>query len=152
MNKGRSRKNGGRTMDRKQVRSLDGWCGNRVKLDFGSADLDLVDNVLCLVPELRVVASLGQEARRRRIQYPVTSAKQLAACLRGEQLNVEGHRVDAKSIAHALPQEWFPITHEGELLSTIHLAVRRCEEEAPAALLEKLKSQRVNRAKRVRKK
>lgn len=129
-----------------EVRSLDGWRGNKPKLDLTEADLDLVDNVLCLIPELRAVARLGQEARRRGLRYPVTSAKHLVALLRRDSLDLDGHRVDAGSIIHALAKEWFPLAHEGELLSAIHLGIRRCEAEGAAAFLNELRSQREDRA------
>jgi hypothetical protein len=65
---------------------------------------------------------------------------QLVSCLGGDSLNLAGHRVSAKSIAHALAEQWFPIVHEGELLTVIQLALRRCEAEAAAAVLEQLRS------------
>ena len=79
-----------------EVRSLDAWRGDTAWCPLGDDDLELVDNVLCLVPELRVVAFLGREARKRGLKYPVTSVKQLTALLRKDSFMLRGHRVDAE--------------------------------------------------------
>ena len=127
-------------METSEIRSLQGWRGHQVELSLGERDLDLVDNALCLIPELRAVIRFGQEARRLGVTYPITSSKQLIGLLKGHSLRLGELRVDAKSMAHALAKEWFPLAHEGELLSVIHLAIRRCQAENAAAFLEKLRS------------
>jgi hypothetical protein len=122
------------------TRSLEGWHGQTLALSLGEGDLELVDSVLCLVPELRAVVRFGQEARRRGLTYPVGSAKQLLAVLRKESFRLGEQRVDAASIVHALAKEWFPLAHEGEFLSVVHLAIRRCLAENAAAHLDRVRS------------
>lgn len=129
-------------MKKKKARSLEAWRGDTAGLSLDPEDLELVDNVLCVIPEMRAVAFLGREARRRGLTYPVSGVEQLVALLRGDAFLVLGHRVDAHSITEALPEEWFPLAHEGELLSAIHLGLRRCQAETAAALLDELKSRR----------
>jgi hypothetical protein len=124
----------------REVRSLEGWRGDELELSLGEEDLDLVDNVLCLAPELRIVVRLGQEARQRVVTYPVTSLKSLVRQLQGDSFELDGHRVDAASIRHAMAEDWFPLEHEGELLSAIHLAIRRCQAELAAETLDNLRS------------
>lgn len=124
------------------TQSLEAWRGDPAGLSLCREDLDLVDNVLCVVPELRAVAFLGREARRRGISYPVTGVKQLQALLGKDRFELAGHRIDAKSIARTLPEEWFPLEHEGALLSAIHLGLRRCQAEHQSAVLEQLKIRR----------
>jgi hypothetical protein len=126
-------------MTKAEARSLEEWRGDTAGLSLSADDLDLVDNALCVIPELRAVVFLGREARRRGLQYPVTEAAQLVGLLRGDSFLLLGHRVDAESIEHALPAEWFPLAHEGELLSVIHLGLRRCQAERAAALLGELR-------------
>jgi hypothetical protein len=99
-----------------------------------------VDNALCLVPEVRAVVRFGQEARRLGIGYPIASPKQLMGFLKGQSLRLGELRLDARSMAHALAREWFPLTHEGELLSAVHLAIRRCQAENAAAAVEEMRS------------
>ena len=127
-------------MEDSETRSLQGWRGHQVELSLGEQDLELVDNALCLIPEVRAVVRFGQEARRLGIGYPITSPKQLMGFLKGQSLRLGELRVDAKSMAHALAKEWFPLAHEGELLSAIHLAIRRCQAESDAAALDQLRS------------
>jgi hypothetical protein len=123
-----------------EVRSVDGWRGGAIDLSLRADDLELVDLVLCIVPELRVVTSLAQEVRRRGLSYPVVGVDQLIVLFDGEPLEVGGHRVDRESITHALAPEWFPMMHEGELLSAIHLALRRCQAELVVAQLADIRS------------
>jgi hypothetical protein len=49
-----------------------------------------------------------------------------------------GHRVDGQTIVQALADEWFPLAHEGEFLSVVHLALMRCRAEAAARQVEEL--------------
>ncbi len=128
------------SMETSEIRSMQGWRGQQVELSLGERDLDLVDNALCLIPELRAVIRFGQEARRIGVTYPITSSKQLIGFLKRDSLRLGELRVDAKSMAHALAKEWFPLAHEGELLSAIHLAIGRCQAENAAAFLDKLRS------------
>jgi hypothetical protein len=123
-----------------EARTLEGWRGGALDLSLGVDDLELVDQVLCLVPELRAVTLLVQEAHRRGLSYPVYGPDQIAELVNGDSFEVAGHRVDRESITHALPQEWFPLVHEGELLSVTHLAIRRCQAELAVARMEELRS------------
>jgi hypothetical protein len=110
-------------------RSLEAWRGNTVRLHLHEMDLDLIDNVLSVDPEMRVVAFLGGEARKRGVTYPVTGVEELTELLAGEKFELGGHRIDVATVTHALQPEWFPLAHEGELLSVIHLGLRRCQAE-----------------------
>ena len=125
-----------------EIRSIEAWRGDTCGLSLKHEDLELVDNVLCIVPGMRAVAFLGREARKRGLKYPVTGVGQLVELLRGDTFLLSGHRVDAKAIENALHKDWFPLAHEGELLSVIHLGLRRCEAERSTALLQELTSRR----------
>jgi hypothetical protein len=111
-------------------RTLDGWRGNAIGLELSADDLDLLDKVITLVPILRIVAAIGQEARKRNLQYPVNGVADLGECLGKTSLLLGNHRIDPDSIARTMPVAWFPIVHEGELLSRVHLALLHCEMEA----------------------
>jgi hypothetical protein len=111
-------------------RTVEGWRGNALAVEFCEDDLDLLDNVLTVVPILRIVAALGREARKRGLRYPVAGPADLVACLGKDTLTYGVHRVTRATIEHAMPEGWFPIAHEGELLSRLHLALLRCEAEA----------------------
>src|SRR5262245_26766367 len=71
-----------------------------------------------------------QEARRRGVTYPVANARELKSHLKRVNLVFGNHRIDSEAVARTMPDAWFPIAHEGELLSRVHLALIRCEAEA----------------------
>lgn len=100
---------------------------------MAKADRSLLENVVSVVPTLRIVAAIGQEARRRRVKYPIESVDVLTALIGDDSLVWGNHKVSRETIAHTMPAGWFPIAHEGELLSRAHMALLRCEFEAAQA-------------------
>ena len=110
-------------------RTVEGWRGNALAIEFSENDLDLLDNVITVVPILRIVAAIGREVRGRGLRYPVAGPADLVACLGKDTLIYGNHRIDRAAIEHTMPESWFPIAHEGELLSRVHLALLRCEAE-----------------------
>jgi len=111
-------------------RTIAGWRANALQLQLTSDDLDLLENVITVVPILRIVVAIGREARKRGLTYPVSGVSGLQACLGTDRIILAGHRIDNDTIASVMPEGWFPIAHEGELLSRVHLALLRCEMEA----------------------
>jgi hypothetical protein len=114
------------------VSTLAGWRGPAIPLSLTEADLSLLDLVLCVYPELRIVAFLGQLARSRGLRYPVESVRQLVELAGDDQIELGEHLVDAEQVAQAIPEDWLPIAHEGEFLTVVHRALVRCSVEASA--------------------
>jgi hypothetical protein len=110
--------------------TIEGWRGPSIPLTLAEPDLDLVELALCVHPELRIVVLIGQQARARGLRYPIEDVEELAALAGDERMELGEHVVDADSIRHAVPPEWFPISHEGELLTVVHRALLRCSVEA----------------------
>jgi hypothetical protein len=125
-------------MDGRGNSSPESWRGDALELQLDVEDLDLVDKVLCLSSELRVVTFLGQELRRRGVRYPVDGPEQLQDLLGSDVFELAGHRIDRGSIGRAMARRWFPVVHEGELLSIICLALYRCRVEAVTARIAEL--------------
>ena len=117
-------------------RTIAGWRANEPPLNLTTDDLDLVDLVLSVYPELRVVLYIGQRLRAKGTVYPIGSIKDLLTMLGEDTVIVGGHRIDAESVVGMMPREWFPIAHEGEMLSMAHLALVRCRNENTRLLLE----------------
>jgi hypothetical protein len=109
-----------------------------MSLRLKSEDLDLLDVVLGLAPELRCTVLIGQEARKRGLSYPVESVNQLVDLLDGTALTVDNYQLDARTLRKFVPPERFPIQHEVELMALIHMALVRCRVEAATLMLEKL--------------
>jgi hypothetical protein len=106
--------------------TLDGWAGSARDLDLGSADRDLLDLVLCVYPDLRATACLGQMARDRGLQYPITDLDQLVDALGGSRIELGEHVVEESTVRDAMSEEPLPLMHEGEFLSAVHRALVRC--------------------------
>jgi hypothetical protein len=114
------------------ISTIEGWRGPALPLSLTEVDLDLLDLVLCVYPELRVVTFLGQQARARGLNYPVENVQQLIQLIGEDRFELGEHRVDATEIGKAMPEEWFPLSHEGDLLTATHRALLRCSTEAAA--------------------
>jgi hypothetical protein len=112
------------------ARTLDGWRGAASNIDLTPADKALLDLVLCVYPDLRATAYLGQIARERGIRYPIANLEQIIDALAGGRIEVGEIVVDESTVPDALREELFPLSHEGELLSAIHRAIVRCRARA----------------------
>ena len=116
-------------------RTVAGWRADAHPLVLSEIELDLIDMVLCIYPELRIVLSVGQQARIEGLSYPIESVERLAELLGGSQLELGAHRINSRSVVEMMAPEWFPIAHEGEFLSMAHLALVRCRSQAGNAQL-----------------
>src|SRR4051812_12284067 len=74
------------------VSTIEGWRGGALPLSLTEADLELLDRVMCVYPELRIVAFLGQVARSRGMSYPVRRAEDLAEVLGEQRFELGEHR------------------------------------------------------------
>jgi hypothetical protein len=63
------------------VRELRALSQRALGIEFSNDDLDLLNNVITVVPILRIVAAIGKKARQRGLRYPVASVADLTACL-----------------------------------------------------------------------
>ncbi|HJT58916.1 MAG TPA: hypothetical protein VJ761_20575 [Ktedonobacteraceae bacterium] len=122
------------------VSTLEGWRGPAIPLSLSEADLGLLDLVLCVYPELRIVAYLGQIARSRELTYPIENVQQLVEAIGEDRFELGEHLIDAEQIAKAMPEEWFPLSHEGDFLTVVHRTLVRCSTEAAASRVAHLRS------------
>lgn len=116
------------------------WLGLTREIEFTADDFEVLDLALSLLPDLRVCAYAIKRARSAGIKYPIGRADDLAP-LFGKDSRFEGagYRVDWLSAKRYLLPEFFPIEHEGELLSRLYLALTRARHAATlAASLEAL--------------
>jgi hypothetical protein len=122
------------------VSTLEGWRGPSIALSLSEADLELLDLTLCVYPELRIVVYLAQVARSRGLSYPVEYVQQLVEAIGQDRFELGEHLVDAEQIAKAMPEEWFPLSHEGEFLTAVHRALVRCSTQAAAERVAQLRA------------
>jgi hypothetical protein len=110
--------------------TLDGWAGSARDVDLASADRDLLDLVLCVYPDLRATAWIGQLARDRGLAYPITDVDRLVEALGGSRIELGEHVVEESTLRDVMSEESFPLMHEGEFLSAVHRALVRCRTRA----------------------
>lgn len=109
------------------------WKGASAQIPFEPEDFDVLDIVLNLIPELRICAVAVKRARASQIEYPIGNVDEIVNLLRGENFEGGGHHITEKDVRHYLVPEYFPIAHEGELVSRIYLALTRCNYEVSLA-------------------
>ena len=105
------------------------WRGHSASIEFDADDFEVVDQTLNLIPELRICALAAKRARHAKLRYPVENVEQLVALLDGKSFSGGGHDINADLIRRFMPEEFFPITHEGELISRAYIALLRCVHE-----------------------
>jgi hypothetical protein len=109
------------------------WQGASADIVFEPADFDVLDITLSLMPELRICALAVKRARAANVKYPITLADQLVVLLENRRFATAGHQIEAEDVGKYMPKEFFPIEHEGELISRIFIALARCKHEMAVA-------------------
>lgn len=99
------------------------------RLKFDRDDFEVLDIALKEVPELRICAGVLRAARAAKLEYPITSVKQLIKLLPEQQLYIEGHWLRPALIERYMRQEYLPIENEQDLVARCYLALIRCRED-----------------------
>jgi hypothetical protein len=105
------------------------WQGPGADLVFDRNDFEILDLVTNLSPELRVSAAVLKQARAANLAYPIERVDDLIQLLNGERFIGGGHHITDQSIKQYMPAEFFPIEHEGDLVSRVYMALLRCKHE-----------------------
>ena len=111
---------------------IERWKGLAADVVFEPSDFDILDLTLCRDPDLRLTAFALKKARESGLRFPVDAPEKLSMLL-GSSPREErcGHSIGKEEIVKYMPREWFPINHEGELVSCVYLALARCAHDAP---------------------
>jgi hypothetical protein len=90
---------------------------------FGADDISLLEKVINLVPDLRVVAYAAQVARQR-LSYPINNYDALRPLFdEAEQFSYGNWRISMKVGRKHFPAAFFPITSEDDFISKVHVAL-----------------------------
>jgi len=91
---------------------------------FTPDEVVLLEKVIALVPDLKIVAHAAK-AGRSRLSYPVNSFEDLHPFFEGDKETfVVGNWKTSKSIAEKyFPAVFFPITSEDDFISKVYLAL-----------------------------
>ena len=106
---------------------LELWRGAGIDIKFEPADFEVTELALGIIPELRICALALKWARKAGIKYPVEDVEQILKAFPHKKFQGGGHEITAEGIRALMASEYFPIQHEGELLSKAYLALMRCK-------------------------
>jgi hypothetical protein len=99
---------------------------------FDADDVDLLEEVLSLVPNLTEVAFAAKLARER-LTYPVRIHRTLDPLFETDGgLELGGRRVDSIQTRRYIPRQWFPIESEDDLIRKFLLAFHKRDAERAA--------------------
>jgi hypothetical protein len=85
---------------------------------------------LGLISELRVCVLALKWARKADVKYPIEGVEQIVGAFPHARFQGGGHEITSDTIRSRMLNEYFPIQHEGELVSKVYLALMRCKAEA----------------------
>ena len=125
------------------AQARDRWRTFGEAIRFTPDDFDVVDLALDVVPDLRICAAVLKYARARKVRYPVSSLDELVKYLDKGRLMAGEHAIDVEEIKAYMHPGFFPIEHEGVLLSRVYAALGRHRQEA--ALLSSLPRARIEK-------
>lgn len=108
------------------------WLAVAEPISFSKEDFDVLDLTLSVIPDLRICALVLKHARARHLKYPVKSVEELIGNIDNGRLIAGQHVIDADEIRTYMPDAFFPIDHEGELLSKVFAALGRQRHEMAA--------------------
>jgi hypothetical protein len=101
---------------------------------FEAEDVELLQHVVELVPELLAVALAAKRARAVGLRFPVKQVQDLFLVLGQEEtLAVGRHVLGRKAISRFMPEGYFPIEDEDQLLHRSYVAMMACREEQVAS-------------------
>jgi hypothetical protein len=114
--------------------AMQAWRGPHDDITFVADDFEILDLTLYLVPELRVCALALKMARAVGIRYPIENPDEIVDLVDEDAGFAGGGYEFSRAVARVyLPPEYFPIEHEGELISRVFLALMRARNEAAQA-------------------
>src|SRR5687768_17089743 len=105
------------------TQARDRWRARGEAIRFTADDLDVLELTLSLTPDLRICALALKQARAKKARYPIKSADDLIRYLDEGRLVAGEHVIDAAEIKAYMHEGFFPIEHEGVLLSRVYAAL-----------------------------
>jgi hypothetical protein len=113
--------------------TLEGWAAVGADVKFDQDDFEILDLTLHLIPELRICAMALKRARKQGIEYPIKSAAELSKLLEQRIETGCGRSISSTAISKYTKKEFFPIEHEGHLVSTVYLGLMICRTQMAVA-------------------
>jgi hypothetical protein len=101
------------------------WRAFGEQIEFTAEDWEVLDLTLSLVPDLRICAVALKYARAKKVRYPIESVGDLIKHLENGRFMAGRHLINAEEIKTYMQEGFFPIEHEGALLSRMYAALGR---------------------------
>jgi hypothetical protein len=109
------------------------WASSAKDIVFGKDDFEVLDLAVSLNPDLRISALAVKRARDAKLKYPIERVDALQLLLHKGVFKGGGHHILPDDVHHYMPEQFFPIDSEEELISRIYIALTRCRHEAAIA-------------------
>jgi hypothetical protein len=106
------------------------------EIKFDQDDIDILNEVLDLIPELKISALAVKLQREKQCQccYPINDHNALFDLFEGEEILVKYHRINLKLIQRYVQPSLFPIANDKELAQAVYLALASCNTDMNWAL------------------
>ena len=101
---------------------------------FAAEDVDILNEVLDIVPELKVCVFAVRQRRSLGVAYPITGHDAVFDLFEGEELAIANHFINRKLIGRYLHPELFPINDDQSLMRAVYLALAACNQDLSWAL------------------
>ena len=96
---------------------------------FSPEDIDILNEALDIVPELKICVQAVRLHRERKRPYPIADHDALFDLFEGEELAIANHVINRQQIDRYVPPSLFPITNDQALMRTIYLALAACNSD-----------------------
>lgn len=106
----------------------------RDDVTFLAEDVDILNEALDIVPELKVCAVAVRQRRKTGTAYPITDDDTLFNLFEGEELAIANHRINRKLIGRYVHPGLFPINDDQALMRAVYLALSACNNDLAWAL------------------
>lgn len=101
---------------------------------FKATEVDILNEVLDIVPELKVCAEAVRLHRARKLSYPIVDHDALFDLFEGQHLAIANHQIDRNLIGRYVHAGLFPIVDDQALMRVVYMALGACNTDLSWAL------------------
>lgn len=101
---------------------------------FEREDIEILNEVLDIVPELKICALAVKLHRKQGSRYPITDRQSLFDLFDGPKLAIANHLITREVIERYVHDSIFPINNDQALMRVVYLALGACNADLNWAL------------------
>jgi hypothetical protein len=106
------------------------------ELTFEPEDFEVLDIALRRDPELRLGAWAAKRRRQLGLTYPLVDIGALLDLMNAGEFVGGGYRISSEDVARYMPQKFFPINSDEDLIGRVRIALVRARQEQTMRLLQ----------------